>query len=48
VEELLDTRERRPWHKRAVEEILFLPVDPHPAKLSLLGVHKPNAVSNIS
>jgi hypothetical protein len=48
VEELLDTRERRPWHKRTVEEFLFLPFDPHPANLSLLGVHKLNAVSNIS
>ena len=32
VEDLLDTRERRPWHKRAGEEILFLPFDPHLAK----------------
>jgi hypothetical protein len=48
VEEVLDTREGRPWHKRAVEEVLFLPLDPHLAKLPLLGVHKINAVSNIS
>jgi hypothetical protein len=47
VEELLDTRERRPWHKRTVEEILFLPFDPHLAKLPLLGVHELNAVSSI-
>ena len=47
VEELLDTRERRPWHKRTGEELLFLPFDPHLAKLSLLGVHELNAVSNI-
>jgi len=48
VEELLDTRERQAWHKRAVEEVLFLPFDPHLAKLPLLGVHEINAVSNIS
>jgi len=48
VEELLDSRERRPWHKRTVEEILFLPFDQHPAKLPLLGVDDLNAVSNIS
>jgi hypothetical protein len=48
VEELLDVGERRAWHKRAVEEVLFMPFDPHLAKLPLLGVHKINAVSNIS
>ena len=48
VEELLDTSERRPWHKRTGEEILFLPFDPHLAKLLLRGVHELNAVSNIS
>jgi hypothetical protein len=47
VEELLDVGERRAWHKRAVEEVLFLPFDPHLAKLLLLGVHEINAVSNI-
>jgi hypothetical protein len=47
VEEMLDTRERWPGHKRTVEEILFLPFDPHLAKLPLLGVHELNAVSNI-
>jgi hypothetical protein len=48
VEEWLDTRERRSWHKHAVEEILFLPFDPHLAKLPLLDVHESKAVSNIS
>jgi hypothetical protein len=48
VEELLDTRERRPWHKRTGEEVLFLPFDPHLAKLPLRGIHELNAVSNIS
>jgi len=48
VEELLDTRERQAWHKHAVEEVLFLPFDPHLAKLPLLGVHEIKAVSNIS
>ena len=48
VEELLDVEERRAWHKRAVEEVLFLPFDAHLAKLPLLGVHEINAVSNIS
>jgi hypothetical protein len=47
LEELLDIREGWPWHKRTVEEILFLPFDPHLAKLPLLGVHEFNAVSNI-
>ena len=47
VEELLDVGERRAWHKRAVEEVLFLPFDLHLAKLLLLGVHEINAVSNI-
>jgi len=48
VEELLDVGERRAWHKRAVEEVLFLSFDSHLAKLPLLGVHEINAVSNIS
>jgi hypothetical protein len=48
VEELLDLGERRAWHKRAVEEVLFLPFDPYLAKRPLLGVHELNAVSNIS
>jgi hypothetical protein len=48
MEEVLDTGECRAWHKRAVEEVLFLPVDPRLAKLLLLGVHEINAVSNIS
>jgi hypothetical protein len=48
VEELLDIGERRAWHKRAVEEVLFMPFDPHLAKPPLLSVRKINAVSNIS
>ena len=48
MEELLDVGERRAWHKRAGEEILFLSFDPHLAKLSLLGIHEINAVSNIA
>jgi hypothetical protein len=48
AEELLDGGERRAWHKRAVEEVLFLPFDSHLAKLPLLGIHEINAVSNIS
>jgi len=48
VEELLDAGECRAWHKRAVEEILFLPFDSHLAKLPLFGIHEINAVSNIS
>jgi hypothetical protein len=48
VEELRNSRERRSRHKRPVEEIVFLPFDPHLAKLPLLGVHEINAVPNIS
>jgi hypothetical protein len=48
VEESLDVGERRAWHKRAVEEVLFLPFDPHLANLPLLGVHEIKAVPNIS
>jgi hypothetical protein len=47
MEELLDVGERRAWQKRAREEVLFLPFDPHLAKLPLLGVHELNAASNI-
>jgi hypothetical protein len=47
MEELLDVGECRAWQKRAVEEVLFLPFDPHLAKLPLLGVHEIKAVSNI-
>jgi hypothetical protein len=48
MEELLDVGERQAWHKRAGEEVVFLPFDPHLAKLPLLGVHEIKAVSNIS
>jgi hypothetical protein len=48
MEELLNAGECWAWHKRAIEEILFLPFDLHLAKLPLLGVHEINAVSNIS
>jgi hypothetical protein len=48
VEEVLDVGERRAWHKRAVEEVLFLTFDAHLAKLPLLGIHKINAISNVS
>jgi hypothetical protein len=48
VEELLDTGERRAWHKRAVEEVLFLPCDPHLANLPLLDIHEIDDLSNIS
>ena len=47
MEELLDTRERRPWHKRTVEELFLLPFDLHLTELLLRSVHKFNAVSNI-
>jgi hypothetical protein len=48
VEEVLDGGECRAWHKRAVEDVLFLPFDAHLAKLPLLGIHKINAISNVS
>jgi hypothetical protein len=48
AEELLDVGERRAWHKRAVEEVLFLPFDSHLANVPLFGIHELNAVSNIS
>jgi hypothetical protein len=47
MEELLDTRERRLWHKRTVEDLFLLPFDLHLTELLLLSVHKFNAVSNI-
>ena len=48
VEELLNIGERRTWYKRAVEKVLFLPFDPHLAKLPLCCVHELKAVSNIA
>jgi hypothetical protein len=48
MEEVLDVGERRAWHKRAGEDLLFLPFDPHLANLPLRGVHEIKAVSNIS
>jgi hypothetical protein len=39
AEELLDTGKSWPRHKRTVQEILFLPFNPHLAKPPLLGVH---------
>jgi hypothetical protein len=47
LEEVLDVGERWAWQKRALEEVLFLPFDPHLAKLPLLSVHEIKAVSNI-
>jgi hypothetical protein len=47
LEELLDKRERWPWRKCTVEEILFLPFNPHLSKLPLFGVYEFNTVSNV-
>ena len=48
AEELLDTGKSQPWHKRTVQEVLFLPFNSHLAKLPSLSVHQLNGLSNIS
>ena len=47
MEEVRDTRERRPWHTRTVEERFLLPFDLHLTELLLRSVPKVNAVPNL-
>lgn len=47
VKELRNTGERWAWHKRAPEQILFLPFNLHLANLPLPSVHEINDVSNM-